>query len=197
MIPCHLPRYKKVIELCKSESTFSVSCSDLIFATRFIATFLFLRVKGTRPVTYQFLTVHLFEEGKKNNGYIDQRLFKTADRYVIDSIVLDNTCIAILDGYVKYIRPLLQPSYSYLLTNRNGKQFCKLTGSFIILVFETTGKYVNPTRYRQIIETESFSNLELDECTWISEDQKHRTQVAKTNYQKRYRERLPSVDRCV
>ena len=50
-------------------------------------------------MTYQFLTVHMFEEGKKNDGYIDQRLFKTADRYVFDSIVLDNTCIAILDGY--------------------------------------------------------------------------------------------------
>ena len=114
-------------------------------------------------MTYQFLTVDMFEEDKKNNGYIDQRLFKTADKYVFDSIVLDNTCIAILDGYVKYIRPLLQPSCSYLLIDRNGKQFCKLTDSFSILVFEVIGKYVNPTRYRQIIETESVNNLELDE----------------------------------
>ena len=99
----HLPRYKKVIELCESESISSVSCSELTLATRFIATFLFLRVKSTRPMTYQFLTVHMFEEGRTNNGYIDQRLFKTANRYVFDSIVLDNTCIAILDGYIKYI----------------------------------------------------------------------------------------------
>ena len=80
VIPYHLQRYKKVIELCKSEMTSSVSCSDLTFVTQFIAAFLFLRVKDTRPMTYQFLTVHMFEEGKKNNGYIDQRLFKTADR---------------------------------------------------------------------------------------------------------------------
>ena len=59
VIPYHLPRYKKVIELCKSESTFSVSCSDLTFVPRFIATFLFSRVKGTRPMTYQFLTVYV------------------------------------------------------------------------------------------------------------------------------------------
>ena len=136
-------------------------------------------------MTYQFLTVDMFEEGKKNNGYIDQKLFKTADRYVFDSIVLDNTCIAILYGYVRYIRPLLQPSSSYLVTNRNGKQFCKLTDSFSILVFEATGKYVNPTRYQQIIETESFNNLELGECTWISENRKHSSQVAKTYYQKK------------
>ena len=183
VIPYHLQKYKKVIELCKSDMTSSVSCSDLTFATRFIATFLFLRVKGTQPMTYQFLTVHMFEDGKKNDGYIDERLFKTADRYVFDSIILNNTCIAILDGYVKYIQTVLQPSCSYLLTNRNGKQFCKLTDS--ILVFEAIGKYVNPTRYRQTIETESFNNLELDECTWISEDQKHSSQVAKTYYQKK------------
>ena len=36
-------------------------------------------------------------------GNSGQRLFKTADRYVFDSIILDNTCIVILDGYVKYI----------------------------------------------------------------------------------------------
>ena len=136
-------------------------------------------------MAYQFLTVHMFEEGKKNNGYIDQRLFKAADRNVFDSIVLDNTCIAILDGYVKYIRPLLQPSCSYLPTNKNGKQFCKLTDSFNILVFEAIGKYVKPTRYRQIIETESCNNLELDEYTWMSVDQKHSSQVAKTHYQEK------------
>ena len=149
-------------------------------------------------MTYQFLTVHMFEEGKKNNGYIDQRLFKTADRYVFDSIVLDNTCIAILDGYVKYIQPFLQPSCRYLLTNRNGEQFCKLTDSLSILVFEAIGKYFNPTRYRQIIETESFNNLELEECTRISEDQKHTSQVAKTYYQKkRSREVAVSGQTCL
>ena len=52
-------------------------------------------------------------------------------------------------------------------------------------MFEAIGRYVNPTRYRQIIETESFNNSELDECTWISEDQKHSSQVAKTYYQKK------------
>ena len=65
MIPYHLPRYKKVIELCKSESPSSVSCSDLTFATRFIATFLSLRVKGTRPMTYQLLAADMFEGGKR------------------------------------------------------------------------------------------------------------------------------------
>ena len=50
VIHFHLPRYKRILELCKKNS---VNCSeDITFATRFIATFLFLRVKGTRPMTY-------------------------------------------------------------------------------------------------------------------------------------------------
>ena len=38
------------------------------------------------------------------------------------------------------------------------------------LVFEATGKYINPTRYRQIIETESGQNLSPDEQKWVTED---------------------------
>ena len=38
---------------------------------------------------------------------------------------------------------------------------------------------MDPARYRQIIETESCDNLELEECTWISKDQKHSLQVTK------------------
>ena len=163
VIPFHLPRYKRILELCKKNS---VNCSeDLTFATRFIATFLFLRVKGTWPMTYQYLTIGMVNQGKKNKGYIDQKLFKTADKYVFDSIVFNKMCISILDGYIKYIRPFLHPDCDYLLVNRNGKQLSKLTDYFSNLVFEAIGKYVNPTRYRQIIETESCENLELEECT--------------------------------
>ena len=151
VIPFHLPGYKRILELCKKNS---VNCSeDLTFATQFIATFLFLRVKGTQPMTYQYLTIGMVKKGKRN-----QELFKTAGKYVFDSIVLDK--VSILDGYIKYIRPFLHPDCDYfLLVNRNGKQLSKLTDCFSILVFEAIGKYVNPTRYRQITETESCENL--------------------------------------
>ena len=105
VIPFHLPRYKRILEPCKKNS---VNCSeDLTFATRFIATFLLWRVKGARLMTYQYLTIGMVNQGKKNKGYIDQKLLKTADRYVFDSIVLDKVYISILDGYIKYIRPFL------------------------------------------------------------------------------------------
>ena len=107
VIPFYLPRYKRILELCKKNG---VNCSeDLTFAARFIATFLFLRVKGTLPMTYQYLTTGMVNQEIKNKGYIDQKLFKTVEKYVFDSIVLDKVCISILDGYIKYIRPFLHP----------------------------------------------------------------------------------------
>ena len=56
------------------------------------------------------------------------------------------------------------------------------------LAYDAIGKYINPTCYRQIVETESSSILYLDEQQWISEDQKHSSKVAKTHYQKKHSE---------
>ena len=52
-----------------------------------------------------------------------------------------------------------------------------------MLVHQAIGK--NPTRYRQIIETESSDILTLDEQGAISEDQKHSSTVAKVFYKKK------------
>ena len=54
VIPFHLSHYNEILTLCKT-SPRSVLPTDLTFATRFIAMFLFLNVKGTRPMTYQCL----------------------------------------------------------------------------------------------------------------------------------------------
>ena len=47
------------------------------------------------------------------------------------------------------------------------------------LVFDAIGKYIHPTRYRQIIETESCETLDATEHEWTSEDQKRSSHVAK------------------
>ena len=52
------------------------------------------------------------------------------------------------------------------------------------LVYEATGKHIQPTRYRQIVETESTAKLSLGEQDIISRDQKHSSQVSRTYYQK-------------
>ena len=78
----------------------------------------------------------------------------------------------------------MNPCCDYVLICRNGKQISKLSNIFGRVVFLAILKYINPTRHRQIIETESAEKLTLDEQTCLSEDQKHTSNVAKTHYQK-------------
>ncbi|CAB3999845.1 partial [Paramuricea clavata] len=145
---------------------------------------MFVRVKGCRPMTFQHLTARMFESAKTNAGMVDQTIFKTAQRYGFNSLYFDEMSLEIVNDYVQYVRPLLKPQCEYLLLNRSGSQFQKLTELLSVLVFEAIGKYIHPTRYRQIIETESVNNLDLEEQQLVSEDQKHSSNVARVDYQK-------------
>ena len=50
--------------------------------------------------------------------------------------------------------------------------------------FQALKKYIHPTRYRQIIETESATMLNVEEQHTVSEDQKHSSNVARVHYWK-------------
>lgn len=182
VIPYHSQRYKRVLQECRKKSF--VTATDLTFTTRFVAVFMFVKVKGCRPMTYQHLTVTMFQNAKTNSGMVDQTIFKTAQKYGFNSLYFDEISLGIVDDYVQYVRPLLDPQSDYLLLNRNGMQFQKLTDLLSVLVFQAIGKYIHPTRYRQIIETESVNKLDLEEQRFVSEDQKHSSNVARVHYQK-------------
>jgi hypothetical protein len=184
VIPYHAPRYKYVLDLCKAENS-SPGVSQLAFATRFITTFLFLRVKCTRPMTYQYITLQMIEEAKTNGGYIDQTAFKTEKQYAFDTVILSEEVLQIIDSYVEHVRPKMSPSCKYLLLTTNGKQYSALGSAMSILVHQAIEKYVNPTRYRQIIESESAERLSTEEMKAISADQKHSSYVARRIYQKK------------
>ena len=53
------------------------------------------------------------------------------------------------------------------------------------MVFDAIDKNVHPTRYRQIVETQSLHALNDKEHRVLSEGQKHCSVVAKMHYQKR------------
>ena len=184
VIPYHTPRYKHVLDLCKAENS-SPNVSTLAFATRFIATFLFLRVKCTRPMTYQYITLQMIEDAKTNGGYIDQTAFKTEKQYAFDTVILSEEVLQIIDSYVAFVRPKMTPVCNYLLLTTNGKQYSALGSAMSILVHQAIDKYVNPTRYRQIIESESAERLSTEEMKAISADQKHSSYVARRIYQKK------------
>ena len=116
-----LPCYKNTVKICKSNPA-QVNPSDLTFATKFVAVYLFIKVKGSRPMTYQDLTVDMIATAKEKGGFIDQRTFKTAGKYGFDSLILTDANLQVLNGYISYVRPLLQLQFDFVPVNRNGGQ---------------------------------------------------------------------------
>ena len=179
VLPFHETRFAQVINLAKGNA---VSPHDLTFATSFVVTVLFLKVKGSRPMTYQFLTVEMVRSALKK-GVIDQTHFKTEEKYGFDSLIFTDYVLEKVSSYVDFVRPKLQPACNYLFLCKNGTQLANLGDIFGRMVYQAVGKYVNPTRYRQIIETASSEFLSPQEQDAISYDQKHTSNVAKVHYQ--------------
>ena len=133
----------------------------------FIAAALIIVVKASRAMKYRFLTLQMVESIVEN-GIINQTIFKTKGKYGFDSLIFSNDVLTLIKNYINFIRPRLNPCCDYVLICRNGKQISKLSNIFGRVVFLAIGKYINPTRYRQIIETESAEKLTLDEQACLS-----------------------------
>ena len=182
VIQYHYEKFKQIILNASSPFT-SITAHDLSFASSFIVAALFLMVKASHPMTCQFLTVQMVASISEN-GIINQTIFKTKEKYVFDSLIFSNDVLNLRKNYINFERPRLNPCCDYVLICLNGKQISKLSNIFGRLVFLAIGKYINPTRYRQINETESAEKLTLEEQKYLSEDQKHTSNVAKIHYQK-------------
>ena len=184
VIPFHIRKFKEIVQKCKDQSPLPCK-QELTICTRFIATFLFLRVKCSRPITFQFLTLEMIKKSRNNDGFIDQTEFKTASKYLFDTLIISKDVFVILDAYVDFVRPMLKPSCDYLLVSTTGNQYQSLTNAMTILVYQAIRKYIHPTRYRQIVETSSGDRLSREEQEVILEDQKHSSKVAKVYYKKK------------
>ena len=79
---------------------------------------------------------------------------------------------------------LLKPQCNFVLVNRNGDQHGKLGKIMSKLVFDAIRKYIHPTCYRQIVETQSLNQFTSKEQRILSEDQKYSSAVAEVHYQK-------------
>ena len=161
----------------------SIAEPDLSFSMLFIVAALFLMVKASRAMTYQFLTVQMVESIGEN-GIINQTIFKTKEKYGFDSLIFSNVVLTLIKNYINFLRPCLNPCCDYVLICQNGKQISKLNNIFGRVVFLAIGKYINPARHRQIIETEKAEKRTLDEQTCLSEDQKPTPNVKKIHYEK-------------
>ena len=130
--------------------------------------------------------VQMVKAAKANGGFIDQKTFNTAGKYRFDSVILTDTSMQILDGYINFVWPLLKPQCDFVLVTKSGSQHSKLGNEMSKLVFDAIGReYIHPTHYRQINETQSLDALNDKEHRVLCADQKHRSVVAKVPYQKR------------
>ena len=175
VVTFHFPRYENTVKTCKTIPG-QVNPMDLTFATKFVAVYFFIKVNGSRPMTYQYLTVDMVRKAKENGGFINHKQFKTASKYGFDSLILTDTSMKVLESYIDFVRPLLKPQCDFVLVTRNGGQRSELGDVMSKLVFDAIGKYIYPTRYRQIVQSKKQRIF--------SEDQKHSSAVAKVHYQK-------------
>ena len=186
VLPYHLPRFQAIVELARNKPA-KVAPHDLSFATHFVCTLLFLDIKATRPQTYQHMTMAMIKSiDAEKGGMIDMTKFKTCKKYGFDSLIFEPQHLTLLRAYITFIRPHLPPSSSdTLLVTRNGLMLTKFASILGNFVYKATHKYINPTRLRQIVESESGENLSLEDQAWVSEDQKHTSGIAKVHYKKR------------
>ena len=88
--------------------------------------------------------------------------------------------------YIRHVRPHFESnSEDILLVTRHGKNspnYRAFLGKWSTR--RPTGKYIHPTRLRQIVETESSTHLSADQQAFVSEDQKHTSNVARVKYKK-------------
>ena len=101
VIPFHSNRYKQVI-LNASVPSASVASHDISFSTSFIVAVLFLMVKASRPMTYQYLTVQMVQSIGAN-GIINQTVFKTNEKYGFDSLIFSHEVLLLLNNYINLI----------------------------------------------------------------------------------------------
>ena len=72
MIPFHIQRSKDILNDCKNYND-TVRPAEISFATKIIATYLFIKVKGTRPMTYQYLTLDMIKQARRMEATLTKK----------------------------------------------------------------------------------------------------------------------------
>ena len=185
VIPYHTKRYTDIVKKAKFDRA-SLDTSEIAFATRFIISFLFLRVKQTRPASFQFLTLSMVKRAWENDYFVDQTEFKTSDQYMFDSLKFTEESLKVLQIYIDLIRPLCNPveNCDYVIITTAGTQYTSYGNALRSLTHEAIKKLITPTRLRAIVETEANQKLTKKKQETVSSDMKHTSYIAKRSYTK-------------
>ena len=88
-------RYWSIIDQAMDKMNW-IQPNDLSFCTHFVISMLFLSVKASRPMMYQYLTVDVIKSIKGKHGTIDQTMFKTIDQYRFDSLIFEEAHLKVI-----------------------------------------------------------------------------------------------------
>lgn len=80
----------------------------------------------SRPMAYKYLTVQM-NQSVRENGIINQTIIKTNEKYGFDLFVFSVEVLTIINDYINYIKPRINPIYDYVSVCRNGTQYTKLS----------------------------------------------------------------------
>ena len=83
----------------------SIAAHDLSFETSFIVVALFLMVKASHLMTYQFLAILRMQmvESISENGIINQSIFRKEEKYGFDSLIFSNDAHFLIKNYINFI----------------------------------------------------------------------------------------------
>ena len=95
-------------------------------------------------MTFQFLTVTMFQSTKANDGFVDRKEFKTNSSYTFDSLLFNDLAVRVIDPYIDNVRPLLNPRCDYLLVTHKGTQYAKLSDAMSKLVYLAINTFIQP-----------------------------------------------------
>ena len=71
--------------------------TPFVFYARFITTILFLRIKYSQPITFQYFYMKIIEKIKTDGGFVEQTEFKTLSKYIFNTFAISQDFIEIID----------------------------------------------------------------------------------------------------
>ena len=80
----------------------------------------------------------MITRAKADNGYIDQKKFKTADSFLYDTLIFSDNAMKVVDLYINFCRPLLHPKSPYVLISLF--LFCAIIGFIASIIYDKETK---------------------------------------------------------
>ena len=131
-------------------------------------------------MTYQFLTVQMVESISEG-GIINPSIHL---RHGFDLLIFSNYVLTLIKNYINFIWPRLNPYCDYRLICPNGKADFEIKQHLWDSSFLSDWKIYKPDTIQADCQKSKYTKTYFDEQACHSEDEKHKSNVAKIHYEK-------------